>query len=245
MNTCGFDAALLDLFLDGALSPEEMGTVQAHLDTCPDCQAYVDDVLAMREFFPDEDDVELPADFTAQVMDAVAKTPQSRPRRQPWGKLAAAAACLAVIVLVQQTTLPMSNSKPAAAPFAAPAEAAVEACADMEEPAAEEKRTLTAAASSFSAAAANDGLETAKEAPMAPATGSTVSDMGDATLLITATESEVGALPEDLTPVESAPGYACYLLKAEDPFVAVLAERGVLEERPADGITIRLEIRSE
>ena len=97
------NTALLDAFVDGELTSEEMISVQSHLDECPECRAYVDDVLVIRASFPTEDDAELPADFAETVMKAVAETPQSRPKkRQPWGKLAAAAACLAVIVLQQQ-----------------------------------------------------------------------------------------------------------------------------------------------
>ena len=95
------NAALLDAFVDGELTAAEMAEVQAHLAECPGCQAYVDDALAIRADFPTADSTELPADFTDHIMQAVAKTPQSRPKKQPWGKLAAAAACLAVIVLVQ------------------------------------------------------------------------------------------------------------------------------------------------
>lgn len=99
------NTALLDAFVDGELTSDEMIQVQAHLDECPACQAYVDDALAIRAAFPTEDDIPLPADFTENVMRSVAKAPQSRPKRQPWGKLAAAAACLAVIVLVQHGAL--------------------------------------------------------------------------------------------------------------------------------------------
>ena len=95
------NTALLDAFVDGELTAAEMAEVQAHLAECPDCQAYVDDALAIRADFPTAESTELPADFAGHVMQAVAKTPRSRPKKQPWGKLAAAAACLAVIVLVQ------------------------------------------------------------------------------------------------------------------------------------------------
>ena len=95
------NAALLDAFVDRELTAAEMAEVQAHLAECPGCQAYVDDALAIRADFPTAESTELPADFTDHIMQAVAKTPQSRPKTQPWGKLAAAAACLAVIVLVQ------------------------------------------------------------------------------------------------------------------------------------------------
>ena len=99
------NTALLDAFVDGELTSDEMIQVQAHLDECPECRAYVDDALAIRAAFPTAEDLPLPADFAKNVMEAVAKAPQSRPKKQPWGKLAAAAACLALIVLVQHGAL--------------------------------------------------------------------------------------------------------------------------------------------
>ena len=111
------NTALLDAFVDGELTSDEMIQVQAHLDECPACQAYVDDALAIRAAFPTEDDLPLPADFTENVMRSVAKAPQSRPKRQPWGKLAAAAACLAVIVLVQHGALGSTGSTDSSAAY--------------------------------------------------------------------------------------------------------------------------------
>ena len=52
MKYCDDYAALLDLYVDGELSPEEMSRIQEHLDRCPGCQAYVDDALAIRAAFP-------------------------------------------------------------------------------------------------------------------------------------------------------------------------------------------------
>ena len=111
------NTALLDAFVDGELTSDEMIQVQAHLDECPACQAYVDDALAIRAAFPTEDDLPLPADFTENVMRSVAKAPQSRPKKQPWGKLAAAAACLAVIVLVQHGALGSTGSTDSASAY--------------------------------------------------------------------------------------------------------------------------------
>ena len=75
------NTALLDAFVDGELTSEEMISVQSHLDECPECRAYVDDALAIRASFPTEDDLPLPADFTENVMRSVAKAPQSRPKK--------------------------------------------------------------------------------------------------------------------------------------------------------------------
>ena len=111
------NTALLDAFVDGELTSDEMIQVQAHLDECPACQAYVDDALAIRAAFPTEDDIPLPADFSENVMRSVAKAPQSRPKKQSWGKLAAAAACLAVIVLVQHGALGSTGSTDSASAY--------------------------------------------------------------------------------------------------------------------------------
>lgn len=46
------NTALLDAFVDGELTSEEMISVQSHLDECPECRAYVDDVLAIRASSP-------------------------------------------------------------------------------------------------------------------------------------------------------------------------------------------------
>ena len=128
------NTALLDAFVDGELTAAEMAEVQAHLAECPDCQAYVDDALAIRADFPTAESTELPADFTDHIMQAVAKTPQSRPKTQPWGKLAAAAACLAVIVLVQYgaglSSRNTSNEAAAYTADCAAAESTVERSAD-------------------------------------------------------------------------------------------------------------------
>lgn len=128
------NTALLDAFVDGELTAAEMAEVQAHLAECPGCQAYVDDALAIRADFPTVESTELPADFTDHIMQAVAKTPQSRPKTQPWGKLAAAAACLAVIVLVQYgaglSSRNTSNEAAAYTADCAAAESTVERSAD-------------------------------------------------------------------------------------------------------------------
>ena len=60
MKYCETYAALLDLFVDGELSFEEMLEVQAHLDECPACRSYVDDAMAIRAAFPDVEDTEVP-----------------------------------------------------------------------------------------------------------------------------------------------------------------------------------------
>ena len=146
------NTALLDAFVDGELTSDEMIQVQTHLDECPECRAFVDDAMAIRAAFPTEEDLPLPADFAKNVMAAVAKTPQSRPKKQPWGKLAAAAACLALIVLVQHGTLGGTGSTDSSS-------AAYDTAAVMDVAAAE--RSMDApSASAGSDDAADDGADT-------------------------------------------------------------------------------------
>ena len=149
------NTALLDAFVDGELTSDEMIQVQAHLDECPACRAYVDDALAIRAAFPSVEDLPLPADFAKNVMEAVAKTPQSRPKKQPWGKLAAAAACLAVIVLVQHGALGGTGSTDNSAAYdtAAAMDVAAEQSAPVE-------RSMDAPSASAESEEAADGAET-------------------------------------------------------------------------------------
>ena len=71
MKYCDDYAALLDLYVDGELSSDELSDVQAHLDTCPGCRAYVDDALSLRAAFPDVEDTEVPDGFAEGVMAAI------------------------------------------------------------------------------------------------------------------------------------------------------------------------------
>ncbi len=150
------NTALLDAFVDGELTSDEMIQVQAHLDECPACQAYVDDALAIRAAFPTEDDIPLPADFSENVMRSVAKAPQSRPKKQPWGKLAAAAACLAVIVLVQHGALGGTGSTDSASAYDTAAVMDVAAA----ESAPAERSIDAPSASAGSGDAVDDGADT-------------------------------------------------------------------------------------
>ena len=102
MRPCDEYAALLDAYVDGELPLEEMMRVQAHLDSCPGCQAYVDDALAIRAAFPDVEETEVPEGFAESVSAAIrAGAAPQRKKRTPWTKvLAPLAACCAVVVLL-------------------------------------------------------------------------------------------------------------------------------------------------
>ena len=257
--------ALLDAFVDGQLTAEEMTEVQAHLAECPDCRAYVDDALTIRASFPTEEEPALPEGFAGRVMQAVAKAPQSRPKKQPWGRLAAAAACLALVILVQHgvETSSLSGSTDTAAyatdcetaestaPRSAetPSATAADSCRPMDTP----------ADSGGESAAAGDRQADKKERDGADYSGQSASQgTGDGITVETPSENaaefptvqmsaaDLGDLLDDRIPTEQEDtGTVRYLLtRAEfDHLQEKLAERGVtLESADMDATQLWLEV---
>ena len=260
------NTALLDAFVDGELTAAEMAEVQAHLAECPGCQAYVDDALAIRADFPTADSTELPADFTDHIMQAVAKTPQSRPKKQPWGKLAAAAACLAVIVLVQYgaglSSRNTSNEAAAYTADCAAAESTVERSADassgddadscqpMDSPDDSGEPDSVAADSTQQAnkSESTDGTASIQSAYQNGKSAVPVITGADLpTVRVSATE--IGDLLDDRTPTEQKDtGVVRYLLTRTefDALAEELADRGVtLETEDTDSSQLWLEVCGE
>lgn len=260
------NAALLDAFVDGELTAAEMAEVQAHLAECPGCQAYVDDALAIRADFPTAESTELPADFTDHIMQAVAKTPQSRPKKQPWGKLAAAAACLAVIVLVQYgaglSSRNTSNEAAAYTADCAAAESTVERSADassgddadscqpMDSPDDSGEPDSVAADSTQQAnkSESTDGTASIQSAYQNGKSAVPVITGADLpTVRVSATE--IGDLLDDRTPTEQKDaGVVRYLLTRTefDALAEELADRGVtLETEDTDSSQLWLEVCGE
>ena len=254
------NAALLDAFVDGELTAAEMAEVQAHLAECPGCQAYVDDALAIRADFPTAESTELPADFTDHIMQAVAKTPQSRPKTQPWGKLAAAAACLAVIVLVQYGAgLSSRNTSNEAAAYTADCAAAestvgrsadassgddADSCQPMDSPDDSGESDSVAADSGEPDSVAADSAQQANKSESTDGTASIQSAYQNgksAVPVITGADlptvrvsaTEIGDLLDDRTPTEQKDtGVVRYLLTRTefDALAEELADRGVTLE---------------
>ena len=102
MEPCEKLSALLDAFIDGELPEAEANTVRRHLAECEHCRAYVADAFAMREALEDLGDVQVPEDFTRNVMAAVRSAPPQARRRsfRPVRILAPLAACLAIAAVV-------------------------------------------------------------------------------------------------------------------------------------------------
>lgn len=260
------NTALLDAFVDGELTAAEMAEVQAHLAECPGCQAYVDDALAIRADFPTAESTELPADFTDHIMQAVAKTPQSRPKTQPWGKLAAAAACLAVIVLVQYgaglSSRNTSNEAAAYTADCAAAESTVERSADASSgDDADSCQPMDSADDSGEPdSVAADSTQQANKSESTDGTASIQSAYQNgksAVPVITGADlptvrvsaTEIGDLLDDRTPTEQKDtGVVRYLLTRTefDALAEELADRGVtLETEDTDSSQLWLEVCGE
>lgn len=260
------NTALLDAFVDGELTAAEMAEVQTHLAECPGCQAYVDDALAIRADFPTAESTELPADFTDHIMQAVAKTPQSRPKKQPWGKLAAAAACLAVIVLVQYgaglSSRNTSNEAAAYTADCAAAESSVERSADassgddadscqpMDSPddSGEPDSVAADSAQQANKSESTDGTASIQSAYQNGKSSVPVITGADLpTVRVSATE--IGDLLDDRTPTEQKDtGVVRYLLTRTefDALAEELADRGVtLETEDTDSSQLWLEVCGE
>ena len=159
MKYCEDCAALLDLYVDGELSPDDMDRVRAHLETCSGCRAYVDDALAIRAAFPDVEDTEVPAGFAGGVMSAVRAAAQEKPaapqaKKRHWGRvLLPLAACCAIVILLHGVT----GSKNSPVEFATASSSATDTATTESESIAETEEAAAEAPAETPADGAADG----------------------------------------------------------------------------------------
>ena len=159
MKYCEDYAALLDLYVDGELSPEDMDRVRAHLETCSGCRAYVHDALAIRAAFPDVEDTEVPTGFAESVMSAVPAAAQERPaapqaKKRHWGRvLLPLAACCAIVILLHGVT----GSKNSPVEFATASSSATDTATTESESIAETEDAAAEAPAETPADGAADG----------------------------------------------------------------------------------------
>ena len=249
MKYCENFAALLDPFVDGELSPDEMARVQAHLDGCPACRAYVDDALAIRASFPDAEDTPVPDGFAESVMARIraeaASQAEAAPQKKtsrPWLKaLASLAACCAIVLLAA----PMfsHSSKTEAAPAEAPA-AAADTAASTER--AMEFALTEEAPAGESAEESREDLASSKLYDAAPSP-SAAADSGatayfteaDPASWLTLTAEEAGSLLADFTPAEETETELRYELTSGEleNLLTALSEAGIVpsgELHPAE-----------
>ncbi len=149
-------AALLDAYIDGALSEQEAARVREHLTECPECQSYVSDALAMRELFPGLEETPVPEDFVDSVLSSLPA--RKILWRTQWKKIAAPlAACVAVALLARSLYGgPTGGSK---SPLERAAGGAVVESAEFEEDAPSESAELYGVASGWNEAASENGAE--------------------------------------------------------------------------------------
>lgn len=271
MKYCETFAALLDPFVDGELSPEEMTRVQAHLDECPACRAYVDDALAIRAAFPDADDMELPENFAETVMARIqaeaaprAEAAAQKRKSRPWVKALASLAACCAIVLLAGPLLFSNHAKMEAASTsaaAAPAERAMESSVEetTEEAAPAEAEAPAAEAYDIAEPEETGGTEPAAPAPAsvtaakpeeapsksdAPAAFQTADGGGIISTLTL--PPEAASLLAGFTPVEETDTQARYELTRQDCDVlrSALDRAGIaftLDDAGSDTVLVILE----
>lgn len=97
---CNDYLPLLSGHLDGENSPEEEQRLQAHLAQCANCRARLQ-AFERGDRLLRADTAVPPAELTASILAAAAKTPQrpvKKPRRAYWGGLATGLAAAALVV---------------------------------------------------------------------------------------------------------------------------------------------------
>lgn len=107
------NTALLDAFVDGELSADDAERLKAHLDGCPVCRAYLDDLLAIREAFPTLEDTVVPEGFAERVITSLLpqkprllRFPGTEGRRMDWRRaVLPVAACFCVVVALRGVTM--------------------------------------------------------------------------------------------------------------------------------------------
>ena len=233
MKYCENFAALLDPFVDGELSPDEMARVQAHLDACPACRAYVDDALAIRAAFPDAEDTPVPDGFSESVMARIrAETVSQKRKNRPWLKALASLAACCVIVLLAAPMF-FHGSKTEAAPAEAPA-AAADTGASTERVMGfaytAEKATAEESAEEAREDLASSKLCDAAPAPSAAAGSEATATRSDTSSWLTLTAEEAGSLLAAFTPVEETETELRYELTSGEleTLLAALSEAGIV-----------------
>lgn len=101
MRPCEEYEDLISAFIDGALPEADRERLMVHMASCPACQAYFDDQIAIHDAFV-RGEASAPENFAPAVMDQVRSTPQRAERKRiflQWQSWAALAACCALVVL--------------------------------------------------------------------------------------------------------------------------------------------------
>lgn len=254
MSNCKEFHLLASLVIDGEASEAEQAELTAHMEACPACRAYFEDIRRIHESFTREE-ARLPEGFALHVMDRVRETAQDRPQGKQhvisfpyWRQWAALAACCAIVALgvwrfqsqeghLEAGQMARSASIPAAAGGAA---ALPEAEAEDAAPAMEEAEDAALAAdppASSGAADAGVSRNTGSEAQKAADPEAAYTSNAEPSLETAPSVRTDSALPEEqLSPSYSgaleadAPlGEEAGLLTADASAGAALTQEQVLE----------------
>lgn len=127
MAHCDEYIDLISAAIDGALSPVEQEKLDSHLASCPECRALYEELTALHAALSGLPPVEVPADLTEHIMDAVAaeqvlpfaptQAQKSPVRRWRW---LTSAAVLALVLAGTWGLRPWENTARDAKPEGAP-----------------------------------------------------------------------------------------------------------------------------
>lgn len=103
MKSCETYETLISAFIDGELAGSDQAELMEHMASCPSCQAYFDDQIAIHDAM-ERLQAQAPEGFAASVMERVRSTPQEKPEKKAvpfprWRRWTALAACCAAAVL--------------------------------------------------------------------------------------------------------------------------------------------------
>jgi len=100
MRKCAEYEDMISAFIDGALAEEDRAALMEHMASCPACQNYFDQQIALHDaLLADAEAIRPPENFTADVMARVRFTSQEKRRKPAWPRWAALAACCAIAAL--------------------------------------------------------------------------------------------------------------------------------------------------
>lgn len=99
MAHCDQYLELISAAMDGALSPAQRETLDAHLVSCAECKALYEELTAVHAALQELPPVEVPAGLTQRVMAAIARDAAPAPKRgNRWARALACAAMAAVVL---------------------------------------------------------------------------------------------------------------------------------------------------
>lgn len=240
MKTCEEYEALISDFLDGELSAEDRAEVAEHLASCPACQQYFDDLVAMHDAFDQIGDVPVPEGFTEQLMARVHETPQSEEKKiiflPHWKRWAALAACCAIAALGLWSAQRWA-ALPRAANQTVMAESAPSMARDAAPPSSEEAAAASDALTALMMDAdGEDGGVYPQEAPE-PSPGKEAAEAQKQYRDASGSSSDnLPEIEEDITAEEADAGYVRSSAYTPEPAMPAPASTGDDQGDPRSGI---------